>query len=53
MRRKMELVLCFVSCDEGLPQVIRDDCARYRAISQVRDDNVRADNVEVLSAVRP
>jgi IS5 family transposase len=39
MRRKREAVLCFESNDEGLPKVIRDYRARYRAISQVLDKN--------------
>ena len=39
MRRKKEAVLCFESKDDGLPKVIRDYRARYRAISQVLDDN--------------
>jgi IS5 family transposase len=39
MRRKKEAVLCFESSDDGLPKVIRDYRARYRAISQVLDDN--------------
>jgi IS5 family transposase len=42
----MEAVLCFESSDDGLPRVIRDYRARYRAISQVLDDNS-----EILSAV--
>jgi IS5 family transposase len=42
----MEAVLCFESCDDGLPRVVRDYRARYRAISQVLDANG-----EVLSAV--
>ena len=46
MRRKMEAVLCFESCDDGLPKVVRDYRARYRVISQVLDAND-----EVLSAV--
>jgi IS5 family transposase len=46
MRRKMEAVLCFESQDDGLPKVIRDYRARYRAISQVLDDND-----EILSLV--
>jgi hypothetical protein len=46
MRRKKEAVLCFESNDDGLPKVIRDYRARYRAISQVLDANL-----EVLSAV--
>lgn len=39
MRRKKEAVLCFESSDEGLPKIIRDYRDRYRAISQVLDDN--------------
>ena len=39
MRRKAEAVLSFESSDDGLPKVIRDYRARYRAISQVLDDN--------------
>jgi len=39
MRRKKEAVLCFESSDEGLPKVLRDYRARYRAISQVLDKN--------------
>ena len=46
MRRKREAVLCFESNDDGLPRVVRDYRARYRAISQVLDDNG-----EILSAV--
>ena len=46
MRRKMEAVLCFESSDDGLPRVVRDYRARYRAFSQVLDDNPG-----VLSAV--
>jgi transposase, IS5 family len=46
MRRKMEAVLSFESSDDGLPKIIRDYRARYRAISQVLDDNP-----EILSAV--
>ena len=46
MRRKKEAVLCFESNDDGLPKVVRDYRARYRAISQVLDDNP-----EILSAV--
>ena len=46
MRRKKEAVLCFESSDDGLPKVVRDYRARYRAISQVLDDNP-----EILSAV--
>jgi hypothetical protein len=46
MRRKAEAVLSFESSDEGLPKVVRDYRARYRAISQVLDANP-----EVLSAV--
>jgi IS5 family transposase len=39
MRRKNEAVLCFESNDDGLPKVVRDYRERYRAISQVLDDN--------------
>ena len=46
MRRKMEAVLSFESSDDGLPKVVRDYRARYRAISQVLEDNP-----EILSAV--
>ncbi len=46
MRRKKEAVLCFESSDDGLPRIVRDYRARYRAISQVLDDNP-----EILSAV--
>ena len=46
MRRKNEAVLSFESSDDGLPEVIRDYRARYRAISQVLDDNPK-----ILSAV--
>ena len=46
MRRKKEAVLRFESNDDGLPKVVRDYRARYRAISQVLDDNA-----EILSAV--
>ena len=46
MRRKKEAVLCFESNDDGLPKVVRNYRARYRAISQVLDDNP-----EILSAV--
>jgi IS5 family transposase len=46
MRRKKEAVLCFESSDEGLPKVIRQYRARYRAISQVLDANP-----QVLAAV--
>jgi transposase, IS5 family len=46
MRRKLEAVLSFESSDDGLPRVVRDYRARYRAISQVLDDNP-----EILSAV--
>ena len=46
MRRKKEAVLSFESSDDGLPKVVRDYRARYRAISQVLDDNP-----EILSAV--
>jgi transposase, IS5 family len=46
MRRKQEAVLCFESNDDGLPKVVRRYRDRYRAISQVLDDNP-----EILSAV--
>lgn len=46
MRRKQEAVLCFTSNDDGLPKVVRDYRARYRAISQVLDRNP-----EILTAV--
>jgi transposase, IS5 family len=46
MRRKKEAVLCFESNDNGLPKIVRDYRARYRAISQVLDDNP-----EILAAV--
>jgi IS5 family transposase len=46
MRRKKEAVLCFESNDDGLPKVVRDYRARYRAISQVLDDNP-----QILAAV--
>ena len=46
MRRKLEAVSSFASSDHGLPRVVRDYRARYRAISQVLDDNP-----EILSAV--
>jgi len=39
MRQKREAVLCFESNDEGLPKIVRDYRARYRAISQVLDKN--------------
>jgi IS5 family transposase len=39
MRRKKESVLSFESSDEGLPKVVREHRARYRAISQVLDEN--------------
>jgi IS5 family transposase len=42
----MESVLSFESSDDGLPKVLRDYRARYRAISQVLDANP-----EILSAV--
>jgi IS5 family transposase len=42
----MEAVLSFESSDDGLPKVIRDYRARYRAISQVLDGNP-----EILLAV--
>src|SRR3990172_7506968 len=46
MRRKNEAVLCFESNDDGLPKVVRDYRDRYRAISQVLDDNPK-----ILSAI--
>lgn len=39
MRQKREAVLGFESNDEGLPKVVREYRARYRAISQVLDKN--------------
>jgi IS5 family transposase len=39
MRQKAEAVLSFESSDEGLPKVVRQYRDRYRAISQVLDDN--------------
>jgi len=39
MRQKREAVLCFESNDKGLPRVVHDYRARYRAISQVLDKN--------------
>ena len=46
MRRKKEAVFCFESNDDGLPKVVREYRARFRAISQVLDDNS-----EILTAV--
>ncbi len=46
MRRKKEAVLSFESKDDGLPKVVRDYRARYRAISQVLDAKS-----DILSAV--
>jgi IS5 family transposase len=46
MRRKQEAVLSFEWNDEGLPRVIREYRARYKAISQVLDQNS-----QVLTAV--
>jgi IS5 family transposase len=46
MRRKQEAVLCFEWNDKGLPKVVRDYRARYKAISQVLDRNR-----EILTAV--
>jgi IS5 family transposase len=46
MRLKKEAVLSFESRDDGLPKVIRDYRARYRALSQVLDANQ-----EILTAV--
>ena len=39
MRLKREAVLSFESNDDGLPKVVRDYRRRYRAISQVLDNN--------------
>jgi IS5 family transposase len=39
MRRKKEAVFCFEWNDAGLPKVVRDYRARYRAISQVLDES--------------
>ncbi len=46
MRRKSEAVLRFESNDDGLPKVVRAYRDRYRAISQVLDDNLK-----ILTAV--
>jgi len=46
MRRKAEAVLSFDSSDDGLPKVVRQYRARYRAIGQVLDANS-----EILAAV--
>jgi len=46
MRRKQESVLSFESSDKGLPKVVREYRARFRAISQVLDANGK-----ILSAV--
>ena len=46
MRQKAEAVLSFESSDNGLPKVVRQYRDRYRAISQVLDDNPA-----ILSAV--
>ena len=46
MRRKNEAVLKFESNDDGFPKVVRDYRERYRAISQVLDENP-----EILTAV--
>ena len=46
MRRKQEAVLCFEWNDKGLPKVVRDYRARYKAMSQVLDRNP-----EILTAV--
>ena len=51
MRRKNEAVLFFESNDEGLPKVVRDYRRRYRAISQLLDDNPKilaAIHVDIL-----
>jgi len=39
MRRKKEAVLAFESNDKGLPKVVCDYRDRYRAVSQVLDEN--------------
>ncbi len=39
MRQKREAVLCFESNDAGLPRVVHDYRARYRAMSQLLDKN--------------
>ncbi len=39
MRRKKEAVLSFESRDDGVPKVVRDYRTRYRAISQILDEN--------------
>ena len=39
MRRKQEAVFSFASGDEGLPKIVLQYRARYRAISQVLDAN--------------
>jgi transposase, IS5 family len=46
MRRKREMVLAFEGNDEGLPKVVREYRATYRAMSQVLDGHP-----EVLDAV--
>jgi IS5 family transposase len=46
MRRKREMVLAFEGNDEGLPKVVREYRAKYRALSQVLDGHP-----EVLDAV--
>ena len=46
MRRKKEAVLSFESNEDELPKVVRDYRKRYRAISQVLDDNPK-----ILAAV--
>ena len=46
MRRKKEVVLCFESRDDGLPKIVCEYRARYRAISQVLDENSK-----ILTAV--
>jgi transposase, IS5 family len=46
MRRKREMVLTFEGNDEGLPKVVREYRAKYRALSQVLDGHP-----EILDAV--
>ncbi|MBN2581134.1 MAG: hypothetical protein JXB10_19285, partial [Pirellulales bacterium] len=46
MRRKREMVLAFEGDDRGLPKVVREYRAKYRALSQVLDGHP-----EVLDAV--
>jgi IS5 family transposase len=42
MRQKREMVLAFEGNDEGLPKVVRDYRAKYRALSQVLDGHPEA-----------